>query len=153
MEQIITFQKDNYLISTDKSKLNIDTIHQFLSKSYWASDRPRSVIEKSIKHSICFGVYDGEKQIGFARVVTDCAVFAYIMDLFIIESYQQKGLGKWLMECILDHPELTRLKRWVLATKDAHGFYEKFGFRVITTPEYVMEFIPELKQQIINKPR
>ena len=122
-------RKAGYFVSTDETLLDIDVIHSFLSKeSYWAMNIPREVVERSIPNSMCFGVYQGEEQIGFARVVTDKATFAYLADVFIIEEYRGKGLSKWLIEVIHAHPELQGLRRWLLGTKDAHGLYEQFGW-------------------------
>jgi len=135
----IEFQKDGFVTSTDPSLLHINLIHNYLSnESYWAQGRSKRNVEKSIKNSLCFGVYKDVKQVGFARVVTDHAVFAYILDLFILPEYQGLGLGKWLMECILAHPDLQEVK-WGLSTKDAHGLYEKFGFRTLDDAEKWMK--------------
>src|SRR4051812_11779988 len=126
-------RKENYLISTDVSKLNVDTIYQYLSEeSYWAKGIPRAVVEKSIANSLCFGVYWNEEQVGFARLVTDEATFAYLGDVFILPQHRGKGLSKFLMETIHAHPELQNLRRWWLGTKDAHGLYEQFGWTRIT---------------------
>ena len=141
------FKKDSFIISDDQAKLNIDAICDFLSQAYWADKRPRDVIEKSIKYSLNFGVYDGDgyAQIGFARVVTDRAVFAYLCDVFIHEDYRGHTLGKWLMECVMSHPELRGLKRWCLLTRDAHGLYNQFGFTELNDPSRWMElFNPDL---------
>lgn len=139
------FKKDNFIISDDDSKLNINAICDFLARAYWADKRPRDVIEKSITHSLNFGVYDGGKQIGFARVVTDRAVFAYLCDVFIHEDYRGHALGKWMIECILGHPELKGLKRWCLLTKDAHGLYKQFGFTELgDTTRWMEIFNPDL---------
>lgn len=128
------------IISTKKSALDIDCIYNYLNiQSYWAQGRSKNTISKSIDNSLCFGVYDGEKQVGFARVVTDFAVFAWIMDVFIIDSYQGQGLGKKLMHEIISHPDLQGLQRIGLATDDAHGLYEKFGFSIVQMPEKLME--------------
>lgn len=128
------------IISTKKSALDIDCIYNYLNiQSYWAQGRSKNTISKSIDNSLCFGVYDGEKQVGFARVVTDFAVFAWIMDVFIIDSYQGQGLGKRLMHEIISHPKLQGLQRIGLATDDAHGLYEKFGFSIVQMPEKLME--------------
>ena len=125
--------RDNYLISTNNEKLDVDVIYNYLSKeSYWAQNIPRSIVEKSIANSICFGVYDKNKQIGFARVVSDKATFAYLADVFILPAYRRKGLSKWLMQTIHAYPELQGLRRWWLGTKDAHGLYEQFGWTRIT---------------------
>lgn len=130
-----------FYVSTDKSKLDIDMIADFLSnRSYWAKGRSRDKIEKSVANSLCFGVYTSEsQQVGFARVLSDHAVFAWIMDVFILETFRNKGLGKLLMSAIMGHPGLQGLERWGLGTKDAHGLYEKFGFTRLRTPETKME--------------
>ncbi len=127
-------------ISTDKSKLNINVIHKYLSEeSYWAKDRNIETIQQSINHSLCFGVYLNNIQIGFARVVTDYTIFAYIMDVFILKEYQGKGYGKRLMNAIMNHHQLQNLNRWGLATNDAHGLYKQFGFESLSQPEIMME--------------
>ncbi len=135
----------NYYISTDIAKLDYNIIHDFLSNcSYWAKGRSRETVEKSIRHSLCFGVYDkNHKQVGFARVVTDYAVFAWILDVFILEDFRGKELGIILIREIMNHPKLTGLQKWGLATDDAHSLYEKFGFTKITRPEIYMERIIE----------
>jgi GNAT superfamily N-acetyltransferase len=115
------FIKGEFRISTDPALLNIDVIHQFLSHSYWAENIPVEIVKKSIAGSICFGVYHHELQIGFARVVTDKATFAYLADVFIDEKFRGLGLSKWLMETIISHHELAGLRRWMLGTRDAHG--------------------------------
>jgi len=127
-------------ISTDKSKLNIDTIYNYLSKeSYWAQNRSIETIKKSIENSLCFGVYLNNNQIGFARIVTDCAIFAWVMDVFILPEYQGKGYGKQLMNTIMSHEQLQNLKRWGLNTNDAHGLYSQFGFKPLSNPSIMME--------------
>ncbi len=130
---------DNFLISTNPSKIDVDAVHAYLVRSYWAEGIPREVVERSIKWSLCFGVYDGAKQIGFARVITDRATYAYIGDVYILEEYRGKGLSKWLMLCIKGHPDLQGLRRWALATRDAHGLYKQFGFTELKAPERWME--------------
>jgi len=123
----MVWNKNEFDISDDKKLLNIEYIHDYLSKkSYWAMDIPFETVKRSIEGSVCFGVYDKEKQIGFARVISDKATFAYLADVFIDEAYRGKGLSKWLMEVIINHPELQGFRRWMLATRDAHGLYEKF---------------------------
>lgn len=129
----------NIFISTDKSLLNIDLIHNFLRNSYWAEDIPLETVKKSINNSLCFGVYEGKCQVGFARAVTDFACFAYIADVFIIPEKQGKGLGKRLMKFIMDSPELAGLRRWHLVTLDAQKFYKQFGFRTPESSEHHME--------------
>jgi len=122
--------KDNYLISTNPALLDIAAIHQYLSEeSYWARGISFATVEKSIAHSLCFGVYEGDKQIGFARLITDHTAFAYLCDVYILPSYQGKGLGKWLLQTIHSHPDLQGLRRWMLATRDAHGLYARFGWK------------------------
>lgn len=129
MSQPYQVSKDEYLISTDSLLLNIDVIHNYLStESYWALNVPREVVETSIQHSLCFGLYKEGIQIGFARLVTDRATFAYLADVFILEAYRGKGLSKWMIATIQAHPELQGLRRWMLGTRDAHGLYEQFGW-------------------------
>ncbi len=134
---------ENYecIISTDKSLLDIQMIITFLGNSYWAKGRPASIIERSIENSLCFGVYLNDKQIGFARVITDYAVFGYLADVFILEEYRGNGYSKKLIQRIIDHPDLKYIKRWILATKDAHGLYAKTGFRPLENPQRFMELI------------
>jgi len=134
------WDKGEFFISTDKSRLRTHVIQSFLTKdSYWAKDRTIEQTRTAIENSICFGVYQGETQIGFARVVSDCATFAYLGDVFIIEEFRGRGLSKWLMETIISYPELQGLRRWVLATRDAHGLYEQFGFHALCFPARWME--------------
>ena len=130
---------EKYYISTDKSLLQLNVIYEFLRKSYWAENIPIEIVKKSIDHSICFGVYESDRQIGFARVISDMATFAYLADVFILEENQGKGLSKLLMTTIMSHPELQHLRRWMLGTKDAHGVYEPFGFHALKMSERMME--------------
>lgn len=122
--------KDEYLISDNKELLNIDVIHELLSKTYWANDRSKEKITKSLERSICFGVYCRRNQIGFARAVTDGIIFSWICDVIIREEFRGRGLGKWLMECITGHPEIKNTRQ-LLATKDAHDLYKKYGFKIM----------------------
>lgn len=132
-------------ISCDRARLDLDVIHQFLRQSYWAKGIPRSVVAKSIEHSLCFGVYEGDRQIGFGRVITDFATFAYISDVFILDAYRGQGLGKRLIQAMRDHPDLQGLRRWMLGTDDAHGLYQQFGFSPLRHPERLMEIVdPDL---------
>ena len=132
--------KDEFTISTDRARLDVDAIHRFLVEdSYWAKERTFEQTKTAIENSICFGLYKGEKLIGFARVVSDKATFAYIGDVFVLEEYRGRGLSKWLMEVIVGYPELQGLRRWVLATKDAHGLYAQFEFAPFRFPERWME--------------
>ena len=128
-------------ISTNKSNLQIDVIHRFLTETYWAKGRTIDEVETTIENSLCFGVYINEEQIGFARIVTDYVVFAYIMDLFIIPEYQGNGYSKLLMKAVIEHPQLKNCGGWMLKTSDAHGLYKQFGFTEIKNPEKVMEKI------------
>jgi GNAT superfamily N-acetyltransferase len=129
--------EDEYLISTDKTKLSVEAIHNFLSKeSYWAENIPLHIVQTAIDNSLCFGLYHSNKQtlptgrqVGFARLITDKATFAYLADVFIINDYRGKGLSKWLIKIIHEHPELQMLRGWLLRTKDAHGLYEQFGWQ------------------------
>jgi len=128
------------LISTDKSKLNIPLIHKFLSGySYWAKNIPLETVQRSIENSLCFGVYVNEKQIGFARVISDYATFAYLADVFIIPAYRKRGVAKKLMEFIKEHSSLQGLRRWMLATADAQELYRQFGFTELAKPDRIME--------------
>lgn len=122
------FIKDGFTISTEKDKLDIDLIHSFLNRTYWAEGISKEIIRRSIEGSLCFGVFENDKQVGFARMITDKATFAYLADVFIIEEYRGRGLSKWLMEVIMSHPDLQGLRRMILVTKDAHGLYKQFGF-------------------------
>lgn len=133
----------HFYVSTDKSKLDLDLIVEFLNnKSYWAKTRSKSTMEKSISNSFCFGVFDkDDQQIGFARVITDFAVFAWLLDVFILEEYQGNGIGKMLMQEIMSHKDLQEIRRWGLGTNDAHSLYTKFGFSSLSTPSNMMEKI------------
>jgi predicted GNAT family N-acyltransferase len=134
------WQSGEFTISTDRSRLQIKRIHKFLSEeSYWATERTLEQTEKAIKNSLPFGVYKGVNQIGFARVVTDYATFAYLGDVFILEEFRGQYLSKWLMETVLAHPDLQNFRRWILATRDAHTLYAKFGFTALKFPERWME--------------
>jgi GNAT superfamily N-acetyltransferase len=131
-----------FSISTDPARLDRPLIHEYLSgSSYWAAGIPREIVERSIESALCFGLYEGASQVGFARVVTDRATFAYLADVFVLETHRGRGLGVWLMEAIRAHPDLQGLRRWILMTRDAHGLYEKFGFREIEDPGRCMEIV------------
>ena len=133
------WRREGYLISTDKGLLDLPVIHGFLVESYWAAGIPVEVVERSIEHSIAFGLYEGGRQIGFARAVTDRATFAYLADVFILDDFRGRGLGRWLIEAVMSHPELQGLRRWMLATRDAHGLYRKSGFADLKNPSSIME--------------
>lgn len=133
-------RRGEFLISTDRGRLDLDVIHSFLTNCYWAKGIPREVVVGSIEHSLCFGVYDGNgAQVGFARVVSDFATVAYLGDVFVLESHRGRGLSKWMMECIMQHPALQNLRRWILLTRDAHGLYAQSGFTPVKAPERYME--------------
>src|SRR5207245_9210547 len=132
-------RRGTFVISTDPARLDVGAIHAYLSRSYWAVGRPRAVVERSIAGSICFGLYDGPRQIGFARVITDRATYAYLADVYVLEEYRGQGLGVWLVDRVVAHPDLQDLRRFCLATRDAHGLYRKFGFEALSHPERVME--------------
>jgi len=137
---VVEYRRGEYLISTAPARLDLDVIHGFLTDCYWAKGIPLEVVARSIEHSLCFGVYDGSGvQVGFARVVSDFATVAYLGDVFILESHRGRGLSKWLLECIMQHPALQGLRRWILLTRDAHGLYAEFGFRPLTAPDRFME--------------
>jgi GNAT superfamily N-acetyltransferase len=139
-EQAMTLWQDgDYEISTDKMRLDVTAIHAFLVDAYCSKGRPMDQVGRSIEHSLCFGLYHQQEQIGFARVVSDFTTFAYIADVYVIDSYRGRGLGKRLMGCIMEYEELHGLKRWILATADAHGFYTHFGFTSLASPERLME--------------
>ena len=131
--------KDGYVVSTDKSKIDVETVHDFLSRSYWAENIPLDVVRKSIENSLCFGMYHEEKLVGFARAISDFATFAYLADVFILPEERGKGLSKWLIGIILEHPQLQGLRRFTLATRDAHGLYAQFGFSLFDKPERWMQ--------------
>ena len=141
MPQIIETQKDNFIISTDPSRLDHNAITDMLARAYWAKGRPRERTERAIDNSLVFGIYEGNKQIGLARVVSDYAIFAYLCDVFIHEEYRAHGLGKWLIETVMSHPDLQGLRRWTLATRDAHGLYKQYGWSPLANPNNWMEIL------------
>jgi GNAT superfamily N-acetyltransferase len=135
-----TWERGDYSISTDRSRLNIELIHNFLSEqTYWAVGRERDAVQRSIENSLPFGIYKDNDQVGFGRVVTDYATFAWVADVFVLPEHRRHGLSKWLMEVMLSHPQLQGFRRWVLATKDAHSLYARFGFIALHRPERWME--------------
>lgn len=134
------WQKGEFTIDTQRERLQFDVIYRFLiEESYWSQNRTREQTERAIKHSLCFGVFEGDQQIGFARIVSDMATFAYVGDVFIVEDFRGRGLSKWLMQTIIDHPDLQGLRRWILATRDAHELYRQFGFDELKAPDRWME--------------
>jgi GNAT superfamily N-acetyltransferase len=139
---IYEWHRGEYTISTDPGKLDVVEIHRFLSEeSYWAKGRSLEVTQRAIEHSVCLGLYHDPtgKQIGFSRVITDFATYAYIADVFVLPAHRGHGLGKWLVQCILAHPDLQGLRGWALKTADAHGLYAQYGFASPARPETAME--------------
>lgn len=139
MPQIIEVYRDRFTISTDPARLDHDAIADMLTRAYWAKGRARERTERALANSLVFGVYDGQKQIGLARIVSDYSIFAYLCDVFIHEDYRAHGLGKWLMQTIHGHPELQGLRRWTLVTRDAHSLYRQFGWKPLDNPDSWME--------------
>lgn len=129
-----------FIISTDRSKLELDMIHSFLTESYWAKGIPLNLVQKSIQNSNPYGLYHQDRQVGFARVISDLSTFAYLADVFVIVEYQSRGLGKWLVEEIFKDPAYAEVRRWSLITEDAHSLYQRFGFLPLANPERYMEF-------------
>ena len=133
------WKKDGFTVSTDREKLDRDAIHRFLAGSYWARGIPRDIVDRSIENSVCFGLYAEEKMIGFARVISDAATFGYLSDVFVLPSHRGRGLATWFMEVVMGHPDFRGIRRWMLATADAHGLYRKVGFTQLSKPERIME--------------
>ena len=133
------WRRGEYLITTDKARLDLAMIQGFLKTSYWASGIPAETIERSVENSLTFGLFANEEQVGFARVVTDFATFAYLADVFVLEPHRGRGLGRWMMEVVTLHPELQGLRRWMLATRDAHRLYREYGFAALEDPRIFME--------------
>jgi N-acetylglutamate synthase-like GNAT family acetyltransferase len=129
----------SFEVSTDKARLDLELIHRFLSESYWAKGIPFETVKRSIDGSICFGIYLEKKQIGFARVISDCATFAYLADVFVLDGHRGQGASKLLMQHVLAHSELQGLRRWFLMTRDAHGLYKRYGFAPLPNPDRAME--------------
>ncbi len=145
------WRRGEYSISTDKGRLDVAVIHGFLTMSYWAAGVPMDVVKRSIEHSLAFGVFKGDQQVGFARIITDYSTFAYLGDVFILEPFRGRGLSKWLMEVIVGHPELQGLRRWMLLTRDAHGLYRQVGFTEPSHPERSMEMhFPDVYKGVIS---
>jgi len=128
MVMVREWTRGDYTISTDPHRLDLDVIHGFLTASYWAKDRSRERVQRSIEHSLSFGLYRGDEQVGFARVVTDYIVIAFLADVFVLESHRGQGLGRWLVDVVTTLPELRSIRRWMLGTRDAHELYRQFGF-------------------------
>ena len=135
MPQLLETHRDQFTISTDPARLDVDAIADMLTRAYWAQERTREMIARYLQHSLAFGLYDGSRQIGLARVISDYTTFAWLCDVFIHEDYRGRGLGKWLMETVHSYSDLQGLKRWMLATNDAHGLYSQFGWVLLDPPE------------------
>ena len=133
------YQKDDFVITTDKGKIDTAYVHQFLTNCYWAQNIPYENVQRRIDGAICFGLFHQQQQVGFARVITDEESFAYLADVFIDEQYRGKGLSKWLMEVVLSYPTFQGFRRFILATRDAHGLYEQYGFKSLAFPDRWME--------------
>ncbi len=132
-------RRDTFTVSSDPACFDLDAIHAYLSTSYWAKGIPIETVERSIRNSLCFGLFDGTEQIGFARVITDHATYAYLADVYVLEAYRGRGLAVWMMECVCAHPDLQGLRRFALATRDAHELYRRFGFTELADPTKHME--------------
>jgi GNAT superfamily N-acetyltransferase len=145
------WKRGEFTITTDPRRVDRAAAHAFLTESYWAGGVPREIVERSIDGSLAFALIDesGGRQIGFARAITDRATFAYLADVYVLDAYRGRGLGTWLVETIMAHPELRGLRRWMLVTRDAHGLYEKFGFSPLEKPERIMEIV---KPDIYRRP-
>jgi len=136
-----TYSRDRFTITTDQARLDLRAIHDYLKQSYWSPGIPFEIMQRAVRNSLSFGLFDGEAQIGFARVVTDRATFGYLADVYVLEPYCGQGLATWLIECVCAHPDLQGLRRFALATRDAHGLYRKFGFNEIANPSQQMEIV------------
>jgi len=141
MTQTLETHRDSFTISTDPSRLDLDTILDFFTRAYWTKGRPPERTRRALANSLVFGVYEGAKQIGIARVISDYAIFAYICDVFIHEDYRGHSLGKWLIQTVMAHPDLQGIRRWMLVTRDAHGLYKQYGFDSLADPNGWMEII------------
>jgi GNAT superfamily N-acetyltransferase len=135
------WRRGSWLVSDDPARLDLDVVHGYLARSYWAQGIPRELVRRSLEHSLCFGLYADERQVGFARVIGDRATFAYLCDVFVLEEERGQGLGRFLVECVQAHPELQGLRRWLLVTRDAHRLYQRLGWRLAAQPGQIMEIV------------
>jgi len=133
--------RGEYTVSTDRSRIDLRAVHAFLSQSYWSPGVPEAVVRRAIAGAICFGIYHGSEQVGFARVITDQATYAYLSDVYVLESHRGRGLAKWMMSVIMAHPALQGLRRFSLSTRDAHALYKQFGFEIVANPDRQMEIM------------
>ncbi|MGB3541769.1 GNAT family N-acetyltransferase [Rubrivirga sp.] len=134
----MTWARDDYTVTDDRDRLDLEAVHAYLTRSYWSTGVPLEVVRRAAAESVTFGLYLEGEQVGYARVVTDRATFAYLCDVYVLEEHRGRGLGRWLVECVMDHPGLQGLRRWLLTTQDAHRFYERLGFDRTTFPERFM---------------
>jgi GNAT superfamily N-acetyltransferase len=143
-----SLQRGDYAITTDAARLDVTAIHAYLSHSYWSPGIPLRLVQRAIDHSLCFGLFHRGEQVGFARVISDRASFAYLADVYVLEAHRGQGLSKWLIEVVRAHPDLQGLRRFLLATRDAHGLYRQFGFKELTSPSMLMEVLdPDVYQR------
>lgn len=140
-DPVIESVRGEYTISTDRARIDIAAVHDFLSKTYWSPGIPEDVVRRGIAGALCFGIYHGRDQVGFARVITDRATYAYLSDVYVLEAHRGRGLAKWMMELVMAHPSLQGLRRFALSTRDAHALYEQFGFQIVANPERQMEIM------------
>ena len=140
-DPVIESVHGEYTISTDRARIDVAAVHDFLSKTYWSPGIPEDVVRRGIAGAICFGIYHGRDQVGFARVITDRATYAYLSDVYVLEAHRGRGLAKWMMELVMAHPSLQGLRRFALSTRDAHALYEQFGFHIVANPERQMEIM------------
>lgn len=144
-------QNGEYRITTDPSPIDLQAVHAYLAGAYWSEEVPQDIVARAIESSLCFSLLDGDRQIGFARVVTDRATFAYLCDVYVLEEYRGKGLGKWLIGEVMSHPDLQGLRRFILLTRDAHGLYSQFGFTPLGNPDSYMEIArPGIYKKVRN---
>ena len=140
-------RRGEYWLSSDLARMDVDVVHDYLSREYWSRGIPRDVVERSMQNSVCFGVFCGAEQVGFARVISDFATFAYVADVFVLEQHRGRGLATWLMQFVMQHPRLQGLRRWALATRDAHGLYEKVGFKLLNPDRWMEIVVPDIYKQ------
>jgi len=140
-------QRGEYCLSSDLARMDLVVIHGYLSRVYWSEGIPRDVVERSMQNSLCFGVFRGTEQVGFARVISDFATFAYVADVFVLEQHRGRGLATWLMQFVMQHPRLQGLRRWALATRDAHALYEKVGFKLLNPDRWMEIVVPDIYKQ------
>ncbi|MBK9137498.1 MAG: GNAT family N-acetyltransferase [Verrucomicrobia bacterium] len=144
--------RGEFTISTDPARQDVDAIHAFLARSYWAQGVAREVVAQAVQHSLCFGLFHRGRQVGFGRVITDRATYGYVADVYVLEEFRGRGLGEWLVECIVNHPDLQVCRKLALATRDAHGLYARFGFQPLARPQDYLERRPRWYRAGQNPP-